>query len=161
MKSGELTPDVEQRLVPTAPFAIGALGRHQRGQERQRLDALCPEDWGKQHQAHPAQSARLPGSIGRVGACERIAAALEEIDRVAGDDADVEARPRAGVLPIPRPGGEAGHQVNGFELRMGDQTLAHSAKGCRRASRCRHRSLDREQAMNVDWITPRATRLAG
>jgi hypothetical protein len=56
---GELTPDVEQRLVPTAAFATGALGRHQRGQERQRPDAPRPGDRGEHHQAHPAQPARL------------------------------------------------------------------------------------------------------
>ncbi len=55
----ELASDVEQRLVATAPFATGALRRHQRGQERQGPDASRPGDRGEHHQAHPAQPARL------------------------------------------------------------------------------------------------------
>ena len=43
-EEGELTPDIEQRLVPAAPLPAGAFGRHERGQEQQRPDAPRPGD---------------------------------------------------------------------------------------------------------------------
>lgn len=56
--------------MPKTSFATGTLGRHQRGQERQRPDTPRPRDRGEQHQAHPAQPARLDEMA--VGGANRI-----------------------------------------------------------------------------------------
>jgi hypothetical protein len=52
-------PGVGQRLVPPAAALGVAFGRRQDGQERQRPDAASPGNGRKQHDAEPAQTARL------------------------------------------------------------------------------------------------------
>ena len=55
----ELASDGVQGFVPTALLPASALGRYQRGEERQRADPACPGDWSQQHQTRPAQAARI------------------------------------------------------------------------------------------------------
>jgi hypothetical protein len=56
---GKLPPNVEQRLVLTTLLVTGPLGGDKGGEERQRPNPLSPRDGCDQHQAHPAQPARL------------------------------------------------------------------------------------------------------
>jgi hypothetical protein len=68
---GKLATDIEQPLVPAPALPAGALGRNESGEEWQGPDPSGPGDGGEQHQAHPAQPARLDEVA--IGGADRVA----------------------------------------------------------------------------------------
>ncbi len=148
---GELTADIEQRLVAATPLAAGALGRDQCGEEGQRPDPFSPWHGRQQHQAHPAQPAGLDEvAVGRaygiaVDALGRDALAAAALDGVIQRQHHGTVRRKGGDQQAEQDAGAGARAPDGAAE---DAMVVHEAALARAAGdpqQARHRAPPRRQ----------------